>query len=78
MTDPVDIQPVVSSLPAQEVDFSVSKRKRSVKAALGSVQAEGLEPGDEVRLLLQEYISGNITAQQLRQNVLKVYTTKNE
>ncbi len=47
------------------------RRKRAVAAALGSVRAEGLEPSQATLERMQRFASGEIDAEQLREQTLE-------
>jgi hypothetical protein len=49
----------------------ISRRRRAVAAAIGSVQAEGLKPSSKTQQDLQAYAAGKITATELRKKTLE-------
>ena len=50
---------------------SLPGRSKAVAAALASVRAEGLHPSNSLKLRLQRYADGKISASQLRRETLK-------
>ena len=46
------------------------RRKRAVAAALGSVRAEGLEPSKLAEKRMQQFVTGEITTETLREQTL--------
>jgi len=50
---------------------SLQGRGRAMAVALASVRAEGLIPSNSVKLRLQKYADGKISATQLRRETLK-------
>jgi Antitoxin VbhA len=44
----------------------LTRRKRAVAAALGSVRAEGLKPSSTTQKNLRDYAAGKISAAELR------------
>lgn len=53
-----------------EMPLDASERQRAVAAALASVRAEGLEPTAEDLALFTKVAAGELTTQQLREQVL--------
>lgn len=49
----------------------IAHRQRVVKSAVGSVQAEGLNPSAQTKKLLEDYANGTITAAELRAITLR-------
>lgn len=46
-------------------DPARTERAREVENALASVRMEGLEPSDEAKALLQRYVNGEVTSENL-------------
>jgi len=50
---------------------TIAKRTQAVKAALGSVKAEGLTPSAKTQKGLKAYAAGKITISELRSSTLR-------
>ena len=56
--------------------FTLTQRKHAVLSALGSVREEGFEPSDDAKILMDEYIEGKITVDELLAKTNDKYAKK--
>lgn len=60
-------------VPVEVFDELTAERARSLSQAVGSVRAEGLEVGVEVRAVTDQWVRGEISTVQMRELVRRLY-----
>ena len=60
-------------LPIEVYDELLYRRRKSVDQAWASVRAEGLEPSNEVEYIVEQWVHGHITAEEMERRVAAHY-----
>lgn len=60
-------------VPVEVFDELTAERARSLAQALGSVQAEGLEPSSDAAAIAQRWARGEISTAQMREQVRQLH-----
>lgn len=63
----------VTHSPDHDGDEGYAERRRAADIALGSVRAEGGEPSQEVRDLVERSVAGELTPEEVSQLVVQRY-----